>query len=152
MDEEQGLRGSLRQGEYVRERTAWIKAQREVTELKLSQMRAELAPVGALGMAIGSVAASVKQSVFAVPSAVSQACVGKTAEEVHALLHEALRGAFEPFDEAHIERLILAACEGVGDAAGAGVTTSAAVQRKRLGRRRKKAQSGVKRKPGGVAH
>lgn len=152
IDEEQALRGSLRQGDYVKERTAWIRAQREVTELKLAQMRAELAPVGALGMAIGSVAASVKQSVFAVPSAVSQGCVGKTAEEVHALLHDALRVAFEPFDEAHIERLIVAACEGVGDAAGAGSSAPAAVQRKRVGRRRKKAKPGVKRKPGSVAH
>ncbi len=152
MDEEQALRGQLRQGDYVKERTAWIKAQREVVELKLAQMRAELVPVQPVGMAIGAVAAAVRQAIFAQCSAVAQGCVGKGAEEIHALMFEAMRVALEPFREDHIERIIVAACAGIEDAPGAGAEGAAQVQRKRVGGRRKKAKPRVKREPGGVAH
>lgn len=151
MDEEQQLRSGLRQTDYVRERTAWIKAQREVTELKLAAMRLELVPAAAVAMAIGAVTSAVKQSVLAVPASVSHGAVGKAAEEINGLIYEALRMALEPFDEVHIERLIREACEGVGDANGSGAKAPSQVQRKRMGRRRKAAKSGGERESRGVA-
>jgi hypothetical protein len=152
MDQEQAARGDLgRDTNYVAERTAWIKAQRLVTELKLAQMKADLAPTWAISASVSSVASAVKQAVFAQAAALAPACVGRKAAEIQATLYEGLRLAFEQFDEEHIERIIKAACEGAEEAVGAGAEGSAAVQRKRLGRRRKKAKPRVKRESGGVA-
>lgn len=151
IDEEQSLRRSLRQSDYVTERTYWIKRQRQITELKLAQMKAELAPTGAIAVAVGAVASAVKQAVFAQAAALAPACVGRKAQEIQATLYEGLRQAFEQFDGESIERIIRTACEGIEPAVGARAEGSAKVQRKRLGRRRKKAKPRVKRESGGVA-
>lgn len=144
---EQQVRGELGgNADYVAERTAWVRAQREVTELKLAAMKAELAPLPAVGVAIGAVTSAVRQNAFTVPSAVAQRCVGKTAEEIDQIITAALRHAYEPFDEQHIASLISAACAQFDGPVGGGNETASETDDKPVGGRRKGVKSGVKRK------
>lgn len=150
---EQQVRGALGGNEeYVAERTAWVKAQREVTELKLAAMKGELAPLPAVGVAIGAVASAVRQNTFSVPSSVAQRCVGKPAEEIHQIIASALRHAFEPFDAHRISEIIRSSCAEFDGPAGGGPETPAEADNKSVGRRRKDPKPRVKRKAGKVDH
>jgi hypothetical protein len=145
---EQSLRGKLNGDDYVHERTAWIRAQRQITELKLAQEERRLVDVDLCMSMLCQVISAVKQAILAVPAVVAPSVSPADASRAESVIYQALYEAFDGISEEKIARIIDQACA----AAASGDKAAAALDDQPVGGRRAAAKPRVKRKPRKVAN
>lgn len=97
---------------YIDERIAWMRAQREETELRMHQKRGELAPVEEMIGAAQAVFSAMRSRLFAVPADISHELAGlNEPREVEARLWDALHAAFD-IRVGELERAVRAVLPG----------------------------------------
>jgi hypothetical protein len=95
-----------------REKWYEVRSQREA--LRLAEDKRQLAPLGAIAVAIGAVAAMVKQRILNVPSVVAPRLPGRSAGEAQALIYNELVAALAEFSEERIAAVITRAVDANG--------------------------------------